>query len=53
MTICCQYDTSRFDANTIMDVLEVHPMMIVNEKLVRNPIYVDPETYLAAHASDV
>lgn len=48
MTVCCQYDTSKFDANDIMDVLEVHPLMIVNEKLIRNPMYVDPETFLAA-----
>lgn len=49
MTVCCQYDTSRFVANDIMDVLEVHPMMIVNEKLIQNPMYVDPETFLASN----
>jgi hypothetical protein len=45
-TVCCQYDTSKFDGNTIMDVLAVHPMVIVNEQLIKNPIYVEPETYL-------
>ncbi len=47
-TVCCQYDASRFDGETIMDVLAVHPMMIVNEQLIRNPLYVEPEIYLAA-----
>lgn len=46
-TVFCQYDTTKFDAKTLTHVLEVHPLMIVNEQLIKNPIYVEPETYLA------
>jgi hypothetical protein len=45
-TACCQYDTRRFDGNTIMDVLSVHPMTIVRGQLVKNPFFVDPRRFL-------
>jgi hypothetical protein len=46
-TACCQYDVARFDGDIIMDVLSVHPYMIVRGQLVRNPYYVSPEVFLA------
>lgn len=45
-TACCQYDARRFDGGTILDVLSVHPVMIVNGQLVQNPCYVEPEVFL-------
>jgi hypothetical protein len=46
LNACCQYDVRRFDGNTIMDVLAVHPAMIVRGQLVRNPYYIQPEVFL-------
>lgn len=45
-TACCQYDARRFDGQTIMDVLRVHPVMIMRGTLVRNPYFVEPEVFL-------
>ncbi len=46
-TACCQYDTRRFPGDVILDVLQVHPLTIVNGQLVRNPFFVKPEVFLA------
>lgn len=45
-TACCQYDARYFDSDTIMDILNVHPTMIVDDQLVKNPQYLDLNTYL-------
>jgi len=45
-TACCQYDARRFDGELIMDVLSVHPVMIVRGQLVKNPYYVEPDIFL-------
>ena len=45
-TTCCQYDARKFDGAIIMDMLSVHPVMIVRGQLVRNPYYVDPDVFL-------
>ncbi len=42
----CQYDATKFSGSTIMEILKVHPYMIVRGKVVRNPYYVTPEEYL-------
>ena len=36
----------RFDGDTIMDVLAVHPMTIVRGQVVRNPFFVEPGAFL-------
>lgn len=46
LTTVCQYDARRFDGALIMDMLSVHPMMIVRGQLVKNPSYVKPEVFL-------
>ncbi len=46
-TAICQYDANAFDGATIMDVLKVHPKMIVNGAVINNPFFVEPEIYLA------
>jgi len=43
----CQYDARSFDGSTIMDILKVHPYMIVRGSVVHNPFFIQPEEYLA------
>ncbi len=47
VTAVCQYDARAFDGATIMDVLKVHPYMIVKGSVVHNPFFIQPEEYLA------
>jgi len=47
ITAICQYDARRFDGATIFDVLKVHPMMVVNGQVVKNPYYVRPMEFLS------
>ncbi len=46
VTAVCQYDARNFDGATIMEILKVHPMMLVNGMVVNNPYFIDPEEYL-------
>jgi hypothetical protein len=43
----CQYDARLFDGATILDILKVHPYMIVRGSVVHNPFFVQPEEYLS------
>jgi hypothetical protein len=43
ITAVCQYDARCFDGATIMDVLTVHPMMVVRGAVVLNPFFTAPE----------
>jgi hypothetical protein len=43
----CQYDAHRFDGATLYQVLQVHPYVIANGQIVRNPYYVKPQEFLA------
>ncbi len=42
----CQYDAGRFDGVTILNVLKVHPMMVVYGQIVHNPYYLKPQDFL-------
>lgn len=42
LTAVCQYDARVFGGATIMDVLSVHPMMVVHGAVVHNPFFVPP-----------
>lgn len=42
----CQYDARRFSGETIMDMLAIHPFLIVRGRVVENPYFTDPEAYL-------
>jgi len=53
LTTVCQYDARRFDGALIMDMLSVHPMMIVRGQLVKNPCYVEPETFLQEYREPI
>lgn len=41
-TALCEYDARKFDGATIMDVLRVHPAIIVGTQVVMNPYFVPP-----------
>jgi hypothetical protein len=43
LTTVCQYDANAFDGATLMDMLAVHPMMLVRGAVVENPFFVPPE----------
>lgn len=47
VTSVCQYDASAFDGKTIMNVLRVHPLMVVKGAIVHNPFFVPPEQVLS------
>lgn len=51
ITTVCQYDSRLFDGETIMNVLKVHPMMIVKGAVVKNPFYIEPEDYFESRTS--
>ena len=47
VTSVCQYDAADFDGATIMDILKVHPQMIVKGTVVHNPFFIQPEEFLS------
>ncbi len=47
ITTICQYDAKMFSGGVIMEILKVHPRMIVNGAVVQNPYFIEPEEYLA------
>ncbi|MBK7578908.1 MAG: MEDS domain-containing protein [Myxococcales bacterium] len=46
VTTVCQYDARGFDGAMILDILKVHPLMVVQGSVVNNPFFITPETYL-------
>jgi hypothetical protein len=48
----CQYDARLFDGATLFKVLQVHPFMIAQGQIVRNPFYVRPEEFNANKNSE-
>jgi len=51
VTAICQYDANRFSGATILDVLKVHPMMVVHGQIVQNPFYMKPQDFLKDYRS--
>ena len=49
LTTVCQYDARRFEPGLIMDMLTIHPLMIVKGQIVKNPGFTDPERFLQKH----
>jgi hypothetical protein len=43
VTAVCQYDANAFDGATIMDILKVHPHIIVKGAVMHNPYFVSPK----------
>lgn len=44
--VICVYDLAKFGAGTVIDILRVHPMVIIGGILQENPFYVEPEDFL-------
>ncbi len=42
----CQYDARLFDGASLFKVLQVHPFMIAQGQIVRNPFYIKPEEFM-------
>ncbi len=51
--VLCVYDTTRFGAGVVMDILRTHPAAIVGGALHRNPFYVEPDEFLRELKGDV
>ncbi len=49
ITAVCQYAADEFSGALIMDILKVHPYMIVRGAIVHNPFFIPPEEFLAPH----
>ncbi len=47
VTAVCQYSAHDFDGAVIMDILKVHPFMIIRGSVVNNPFFIPPEEFLA------
>ena len=47
VTTVCQYDARLFEGAMIMDILKVHPYMVVRGSVVHNPFFITPEEFLA------
>jgi hypothetical protein len=45
VTAVCQYDARAFDGATIMDILTVHPLMVVQGNVIQNPFFAPAEDY--------
>ncbi len=41
----CQYDSRLYSAETILDVLKTHPFVIIEEKIIKNPFYIEPKIF--------
>jgi len=47
-TAICQYNENKFDAKTLMGVLNTHPIVGIYGELFENPYYIPPEVFLAS-----
>ena len=43
----CQFDVRRFTPDTLRQMIIVHPLVVVGDRICRNPYYVAPEKYLS------
>jgi signal transduction histidine kinase len=43
----CQFDVRRFTPETLREMIIVHPLVIIGDRICRNPYYVAPEQYLS------
>jgi hypothetical protein len=49
----CQYDARLFDGATLLNILKVHPYMIAQGQIVKNPFYMRPDEFLAKQSNDI
>lgn len=45
-TFMCVYDLNRFSGRAVMDVLSTHPMVVMGDRVVDNPYYLEPREFL-------
>src|SRR5258708_11122140 len=43
----CQVDMPRFPPETLCEMIIVHPLVVIGDRICRNPYYVAPERYLS------
>jgi signal transduction histidine kinase len=43
----CQFDLRRFTPETLREMIIVHPLVVIGDRICRNPYYVAPEQYLS------
>jgi signal transduction histidine kinase len=43
----CQFDVRRFKPDTLREMIIVHPLVVIGDRICRNPYYVAPEQYLS------
>jgi len=43
----CQFDVRRFTPETLREIIIVHPLVVIGDRVCRNPYYVSPEQYLS------
>lgn len=43
----CQFDIRRFTPETLREMIIVHPLVVIGDRVCRNPYYVAPEKYLS------
>jgi signal transduction histidine kinase len=43
----CQFDVRRFTPQTLREMIIVHPLVVIGDRIFRNPYYVAPEQYLS------
>jgi hypothetical protein len=44
--IFCTYDLTRFGGGTMMDILRIHPAVILGAAIMENPFFVPPDRFL-------
>lgn len=44
--VICSYHLSRFGADTVIDILRTHPLVIIGGILQQNPFFIPPEQFL-------
>ena len=44
--VICNYDLSKFSASFVMDIMRIHPVVIIGSILRENPFFVPPDQFL-------
>jgi len=47
MRLLCMYELARFEGDTLVDVLKVHPKVMLGRMVLHNPYYIEPDEFLA------
>ena len=46
MRLLCMYELARFEGDTLVDVLKVHPKVMLGRMVLHNPYYIEPDEFL-------